>query len=173
MYLCTQCPLQNGHFKILLLAGTSSMSYSHTSGATGWRLLQLVHSTDIQGRFFWVFSCLTENLSSSSGCVSRWFSAQSRFQQAARRWSSSSIPTMYFARCREALSSSECSGIPLSTLCSPYFSAPSSQCLLTSMMPYQGRRSIRPFPACISRFAPVSNSVRSPESLIININPFY
>lgn len=45
--------------------------------------------------------------------------------------------------------------------------APSSQCLLTSMMPYQGRRSIRPFPACISRFAPVSNSVRSPESLII------
>lgn len=31
------------------------------------------------------------------------------------------MPTMYLARCRAALSSSECSGIPLSTLCSPYF----------------------------------------------------
>ena len=173
MYLCSSFALQNRHLTTLWSIGAPSALYDHTSGATGWRFMQFIHSTDIQGRFFFAFSCSTANLSSSSGCVSRWLRAHSRFQQAARRWSSSSIPTMYFARWREAESSKLCRGIPLSTLCSPYFSAPSSQCLLTSMMPYQGRRSIRPFPACISRLAPVSNSVRSPESLITNINPFY
>lgn len=71
--------------------------YMVGSGATGWRFMQLVHSTDIQGRFFSAFSCLTENLSSNSGWVMRWLRAHSRFQQAARRWSSSSMPRSYNA----------------------------------------------------------------------------